>query len=564
MKGGLWIALTAALAVSATAAQQPDLGTEAQRAAGKALYEKYCVQCHGERGDGRGIAAPRMKPRPRDFTSGKFKIRTTPSGALPTRADLARIIRVGMPYTTMPAWPNFTEQELESLIDYLETFNPDFGNPERVPTPIAIPEPPPMTPESVEAGRGIYEQLGCAGCHGQLGRGDGPSAPTLRDDWGQHIFPADLTKPWTFRGGPTRRDIFRAFSTGLNGTPMPSYAESLSEEQRWQLADYIVSLGPGSDPGYDSMVTAVKVLHAIDLEDEELFAAAAPAYFPVVGQITEPGREFYPSCNGIEVRAVYNLEEIAIELRWHDMRAETTGRNGPDLPVPRFEEDPYRGAAPEAPAEEGDFWGEETSEEDFWGEQEAAEEDFWGEERAATAATPDREFSDAVAIQFPLAPGDAIRKPYFIFGDKQNAVDLWFFDLAREAPEWFIGRGSDALESQGIGDLQALARYDRGEWRVVFKRPLRSPGGVPFDEGAFVPIAFSVWDGFNRERGNKRGLTTWYYLYLDPGNRPAATAPMLRAALAALLVELAVLALLLRRARQAPRRPQPAPTEQEA
>ena len=45
-----------------------------------------------------------LLPRPRDFTSGKFKIRTTPSGALPTDDDLRHIIREGMPYTSMPAW----------------------------------------------------------------------------------------------------------------------------------------------------------------------------------------------------------------------------------------------------------------------------------------------------------------------------------------------------------------------------------------------------------------------------------------------------------------------------
>src|SRR5690349_12125065 len=90
----------------------PDVGTDAQRQAGKQLYLHYCSQCHGEKGDGEGYAAAHLRPRPRNFTTGKFKIRTTPTGALPTHQDLINVIRRGMPYTSMPAWPNFSEEEV--------------------------------------------------------------------------------------------------------------------------------------------------------------------------------------------------------------------------------------------------------------------------------------------------------------------------------------------------------------------------------------------------------------------------------------------------------------------
>ena len=98
------VALIAAfllLASTAGAAPPVDVGSDAQREAGKKLYEVNCSQCHGEKGDGQGIAAPFVLPKPRDFTSGKFKIRTTPSGSLPTTQDLKSIIRNGMPYTAM-------------------------------------------------------------------------------------------------------------------------------------------------------------------------------------------------------------------------------------------------------------------------------------------------------------------------------------------------------------------------------------------------------------------------------------------------------------------------------
>ena len=105
-------------------AQGPDVGTEAQRESGKNLYLKNCAQCHGEKGDGEGYATPHLFPRPRNFTTGKFKVRTTPNGALPTHQDLVNIIRRGMPYTSMPAWPDLSDQEVSDLAYFLTTFSP--------------------------------------------------------------------------------------------------------------------------------------------------------------------------------------------------------------------------------------------------------------------------------------------------------------------------------------------------------------------------------------------------------------------------------------------------------
>ena len=188
----LLIALLCAAPTGSVRAAAPDVGTEAQRESGKQLYAKYCSQCHGEKGDGEGYAAPHLRPRPRNFTTGKFKVRTTPNGALPTHQDLVNIIRHGMPYTSMPAWPTLSDQDVSNLAYFITTFSPDFSKPENVPQPISLPSAPSATKESVELGKKLYEETGCVKCHGTLGRGDGPSAPTLKDDWG-HRDP---------RGGP--------------------------------------------------------------------------------------------------------------------------------------------------------------------------------------------------------------------------------------------------------------------------------------------------------------------------------------------------------------------------
>ena len=117
-----------------------DVGTDAQRESGKQLYMKFCAQCHGEKGDGEGYATPHLFPRPRDFTTAKFKVRSTPTGALPTHQDLVNIIRRGMPYTSMPAWPTLTDQEVSDVAHFIKTFSPDFANAGSVPQARAAPE----------------------------------------------------------------------------------------------------------------------------------------------------------------------------------------------------------------------------------------------------------------------------------------------------------------------------------------------------------------------------------------------------------------------------------------
>jgi mono/diheme cytochrome c family protein len=508
-----------------------DVGTEAQRESGRTVYVKNCAQCHGEKGDGQGYATPHLFPTPRNFTTGRFKVRTTPSGALPTHQDLVNIIRRGMPYTSMPAWPDLSEQEVSDLAYFLTTFSPDFSTPESVPKPLELPGAPGSTQESIELGKKLYVETGCLKCHGNLGRGDGPSAPTLMDDFGQPIRAADLTQPWTFRGGSSREDIFRTMTTGLNGTPMPSFADSLPPDQRWAITDFIASLSGSTEPGYTNLVVAKAVQDPIDLaRGAASFETAPVARFPIIGQITEPGRAFYPPATSVTVQAIYDAESIALLVRWHDMGADRTGKNGLTLPVPPEEEESAPGGAQEtgtSPFGEAEVTAEQPTADPF-------------AEAVAPGAAPS-EFSDAVAVQIPSqVPTDA-RKPYFIFGDAQNPVDLWFFDLARPAPLQFAGRGSADITLNDTGDLTGVASYDQGEWSVLFKWPLRPSSGAPLAPGQFMPVAFSVWDGFSRERGNRRGLTVWYSLYVEPEVVPSAVGPMVRTALFILAIELVVI-----------------------
>jgi hypothetical protein len=326
---------------------------------------------------------------------------------------------------------------------------------------------------------------------------------------------------------------------------MPSFFDSVSEPDRWALTDYVYSLGDSDAPHYATLLVARPLDEEIDeSKGSALFEGAPSARFPVVGQIMEPGRAFAPSANAVEVRAVYDGTRIAFEVRWHDIRADTQSSNSPTLEVPLSEEQLAVKAAPAAGAAEGgDFWGEEQAPaaatppagggDDFWGEGQAAD---------AAAAGPAAEFSDAVAIQWPTTVPTGAAKPYFLFGDGQQPVDVWFLDLASRSVRQFVGRGSTALTQQEGAEVTGTGSYAAGVWSAVFARSMRSTNGASFAEGQYLPVAFSVWDGTARERGNRRGITQWFYVYVPPREKPSVAIPMAKAAGGVLLLELLVVA----------------------
>ena len=213
---------------------------------GERVYRENCAACHGEKGDGKGPQAERLKTKPRDFTSGIYKFRSTPSGSLSLESDLVRTITRGVRGTSMLAQLHLLQQEAEAVIQYLKSFSSRFKNEKPAPR-IAIPSKPSGASSLISLGKSKYQEAGCAQCHGSDGRGDGPSAKDLKDDWGNPISPTDLTlKP--FKSGSEPEDLYRTISTGLNGTPMPSYANVLSPRERWSLVFYVLSIATKERP----------------------------------------------------------------------------------------------------------------------------------------------------------------------------------------------------------------------------------------------------------------------------------------------------------------------------
>jgi mono/diheme cytochrome c family protein len=210
-------------------------------ARGKQVYEANCVQCHGQQGRGDGYGAPFLVPSPRDFTSGQFKFRTTASGMLPTDDDLFRTISRGANGTGMPPWKYLlSDEDRWALVDYVKTFDPRFET-ARGRQPVPLPDKAPKS-ASASRGRDVYARMQCAKCHGDDGRGVGPSAPTLVDLKGRYVNARDFTQPGSFRTGWTEREIVRTLETGMNGVPMPSYSGAMSKQEEYDLVAYVMSL----------------------------------------------------------------------------------------------------------------------------------------------------------------------------------------------------------------------------------------------------------------------------------------------------------------------------------
>ncbi len=210
---------------------------------GKQLYNDICATCHGLDGKGDGVLAANLQTKPRDFTSGIFKFRSTMSGELPTDEDLSITIKSGTHSTSMTTFETFSPQQIWDLVQYVKTFSPRFADPKEYPLKtITYGNELPLTRESIAKGRSDFEMMQCYKCHGEGGEGNGTSAEGLSDQWGNPIQPSDLTNPSTLKFATDPAEIYRTLATGLDGTPMPSYLGALPDSEMWNLANYVYSL----------------------------------------------------------------------------------------------------------------------------------------------------------------------------------------------------------------------------------------------------------------------------------------------------------------------------------
>ena len=421
--------------------------------AGKAVYERRCAGCHGDKGDGKGPAAELLSPRPRDFTTGIYKIRTT-ANKVPSDQDLFRTITEGMPGTSMPSWAVLPERDRWNLVAHIKTFAAEKFK--EAPKKLELPKEVASSAESIKRGKEMFEAIECHKCHGAEGRADGPSRAELKDEWGYPIAPANLTKWWNFRGGSSRADIATRLANGILGTPMPTFLDSVEKpDDIWHLTNYILSLGPES-PQYATLVTVTAVSDAIpDDPNAALWTKLVANRISLMGQVIVDPRNFNPAIDLVSVRAAYNDREIAFHLTWDD-------------PTESLDE----------PAK--------------------------------------KLYADAIALQFPPQITAGTERPYFLMGDGSDAVYLLRWEGGKGVME-ATANGPTKIVAIAGAEATGKAVYANGQYRLVIKRPLvsKDPTRPTFRPAVFTPVAFQAWDGGAGETGTRMSLTSWYYLRLE-------------------------------------------------
>lgn len=462
--GGV-LALVISISLSAIAFASGDAGR------GKAVYERHCQHCHGRDGAGDGPASGFLNPPPRDFTLGVYKWKTTPFDEMsPSDDDFKRVINGwpshnsvpgwdGLDDTAMPGWSDVLgDNDIRDVVVYLKKLS-GIEAPEKPSIELKVKIEP--SKESVARGKKIFADV-CAECHGDEGKGDGRKK--LKDDWGARTWPRDLTKPWTFRAGSAPVDIYARVTVGIPGTQMPSFADpqskkALSDDERWDVANYAASLvAPYKKPGEGTVIKAVKIEGALPDAPGTAWDKAAFESFYLVPQIIEGERLFNPTLNSVSVKALFNDTEIAFLIEW---------------------DDPTESAP-------------------------------WDE--AAMKLSDGEVFKDGAAVEFPSLAGE---RPYFGMGSASRPVDIWLWQNDG-AVRSIRAKGTASIED-GADKVVAKGAYEKGTWRVVFKGPLKREWMDGASDNGFVPVAFALWDGSNGERGGRHTMTGWNYLVLNRG-----------------------------------------------
>src|SRR5204863_65667 len=277
--------------------------TPAYTADGKRIYYQNCLPCHGDHLDGQGHYASGFNPLPANFQDNGTIAQLTESFVFWRVAKGGPgLPREGTPWNSaMPAWKGrLSDAERRDVMAYLKTFSSFFTDTSQHVVALKFGNEPGggSAPEALKAGRLFYDSIGCRKCHGDQGRGDGPSAPTLKDDAGFPIYAADLHQSWRFRGGASVADIYRRLRTGLDGTPMPSFSDLidqkfLTDEQLWRLAQYVRSLSPARTPEVRDVIHAPRLAGALPAApDDSVWARVDRYWFPLVGQVIRKPRWF--------------------------------------------------------------------------------------------------------------------------------------------------------------------------------------------------------------------------------------------------------------------------------
>ena len=490
-------------------------------ALGKTTFEKECAACHGPAGNGEGEAAYLLYPRPRDFTSGQYRIVST-WDSVPTDEDLFRTISRGMPGSAMPSWAHLPERTRWGLVHYVKSFakqpiavSAAAREPDRYGSGgtgvVSIPAEPAYGEAEQARARELFAK-GCAPCHGVTARGDG--AQKQVDSKGFATRPRDLTLG-VFKGSPESPQIYRRIVAGLPGSPMPQ-SGYLHGSDAWHLVHFVRSLSSAAQREKVEMkkfrIVATRVA-ALPTSPHSGIWRGTPAVnlhlMPLWWRTDRPEE--------ITVRALHDGKSLALLLKWEDASHDATAirpqdfRDAAAVEFSRTADPPF--FAMGQPRQPVNIW-------------------MWKSERQADLQPAFQELEKVypnIGIDsYPNLLKSPLEQP------TRNALTLQ--SDPRFVTAWGAGNivadptrqsAAEDLTAQGFGTLaahpraaqavEATGEYATGSYLVQLTRAFSAAGrdAVSLAPGARVPVAFAVWNGSAGDRDGKKSVTIWQELLLE-------------------------------------------------
>lgn len=464
---------------------------------GKELHHEKCSYCHGYTGKGDGPSARYSSPQPRNFTKSHIKIRSTVFGKIPTDQDIFDRITLGMTGTTMPGWGHLSESDRWSLVLYLKSLGRKykrFAKKGKKHAPIVVSNPPAsFSLKSLATGKKLFLQ-NCSGCHGVKGRSDGASTYKIVDLDSDAIWPRNLSKPWNFRRGNSRKQLFMTLRTGFSTTSMPRFSKRIfTDQQVWDVVNYVQTLSAPKKPIIKKLIKVKHIAGKIPTTPEDsLWKGIESFYIPLGGQVIDKHKSYFPTVENVTMKAVHNNDEISIYIHWDDPTADPILAKTASVKV---------SPPPPLPPE-------------LRGEEEKTETKEVDEEQQA------EEFPDALAVQFPSSLDKNGKRPYFLNGDSKHPVNLWKWQSHPNKTTEMNATGLTQWTVQPKNNQKVASKitYRYGRYHLVLKRKLKTKdvkNDIQFKKTVKIPIAINVWDGFQDKEETKKAISSWFEMKLE-------------------------------------------------
>jgi len=473
---------------------------------GAALFSRHCVLCHGHSGGGDGPAASYLMPKPRAFAFGSFNLVST-DNSVPSDDDLVRVMKRGMPGSSMPSWAWLPEEDLRQLAGYVrhlavegiaahtqaaamlrghdlsEARAREMAAASMSPGAVMdVGEPAKATEATVTLGKRLYGEH-CAACHGADGGGRRPVRA-----WPEHsrfVWTRNFTAG-ILRGGSSHRDIAWRILAGMPASGMPP--TQLEHDELAALVAYVRTLIP---QGADTRFVRLRRTIHVQRVSGALPADADDARWQPVRVVLAPLSWRDDAVFEADLAMLHNGSDIAVLVRWRD----DTQDDRPEVGLG---------------------------------------------------------FSDGVAIQFSA---DA-EPPMLAMGSSRHPVNIWhwkpfrrgdvegFLDLVERPPHKLMDPRNDvqvdlpvyrpapvskahAVRGTGLPnakefaaaglEIHAQPRWRRGVWEVIFRRPLRPASGrdMTFRPGGRGHVACAVWNGSAQSWHGQKSVSVWHVLEID-------------------------------------------------